>query len=69
MSDVIFSELECVGVKRFLRFLENDKTDLREIFFSGFRRKHLFIPALKNITGSLNNQGCSTVLTHFCLQK
>jgi len=24
-------------------FLENDETDLRQIFFSGFRRKHLFI--------------------------
>jgi len=29
---------------RFLRFFfENDKTDLRKFFFSGFRRKHLFI--------------------------
>jgi len=24
-------------------FLENDKTDLRQIFFSGFKRKHLSI--------------------------
>jgi len=28
-----FSEMECVRVKRFLHFLENDKTDLRQSFF------------------------------------
>jgi len=28
---------------RFCVFLENDKTDLRQFFFSEFRRKHLFI--------------------------
>jgi len=37
-----FSELGCVEVKQFLRFLKNDKSDLRK-YFSGFRRKHLFI--------------------------
>jgi len=32
LADVIFSEIECVGVKRFLRFFRNDKADLRPFF-------------------------------------
>jgi len=33
----------------FCVFRENDKTDLRQKFFSGFRRKHLLLqPALKS---------------------
>jgi len=40
LGDVIFRDL---SVHFFCVFLENDKTDLRQIFFSGFRRKHLFI--------------------------
>jgi len=35
LGDVIFEIQVCV-------FLENDKTDLRQIF-SGFKRKHFFI--------------------------
>jgi len=30
--DVIFAKLECVGVKRVLLFLENDSTNLHQIF-------------------------------------
>jgi len=33
LGDVIFLEMECVGVKRFCVFLEDESTDLREIFF------------------------------------
>jgi len=54
-----FLELEYVGVKRFLLFLVNDKTDLPQNFFSGFRRKHLFIITCieKHCTGHLTKLG------------
>jgi len=35
LGDVIFLGMECVGIKRFYVFLEDDSTDLREIFFQG----------------------------------
>jgi len=35
LGDVIFWGMECVAVKRFCVFLENDSTDLRENFFQG----------------------------------
>jgi len=35
--DVIFLELERVGVERFLRFLEVDKTDLCQFFFQDLK--------------------------------
>jgi len=37
LGDVIFLRMECVGVKWFLVFLEDDSTDLCENFFQGLR--------------------------------
>jgi len=35
LSNVIFAELKCVGVKRFLLFSQNDSRDLRQFCFQG----------------------------------
>jgi len=41
-GEVIFTALECVEIKQFYVFLENDSTNLRK-FFSEFSRRHLLV--------------------------
>jgi len=56
LGDVIFLGMECVRVKRFLRFsLRREQGSARKIF-SGFRRKHLIITTHveKQCTRALN---------------
>jgi len=55
LGDVIFSELECVGVERFLRF-SRKLQDRSAPIFSGFKRKYLFSTTCieKYCTGPLN---------------
>jgi len=43
LGDVIFLGMECVGVKRFLRFSQRWEHGFAQKFFSGFWRKHLII--------------------------
>jgi len=41
LGDVIFLGMECVGVKRFLRFSRRRQRGSARKFFSGFTRNHL----------------------------
>jgi len=43
LGNVIFLGMECVGVKRILRFFRRREHGYSQKFFSGFRRKHLII--------------------------
>jgi len=69
LGNVIFLGMECVEVKRFLRFSRRRVHGSAQNFFSGFRRKHLFIAThVEKQWGDDKRKSFPILISLFCQQ-